>query len=220
MEDFRSCIFIISNSICVFLQGDAELAASLDSDNDHVPNSNDPQQHYGRSDCDAAATAAAAAAIAVDANDDLLLPVASHIPASRYRQPIIHTDICRIVVDILIELAKRCLDDPDFWPKYLLPITQRFTAIRESLGGSLYLVRGFAPVLESNDVRLRDFQKAILGLVTEVSGPETLTAYLALLANGDRPPMELLLSRLFVLGAASHRLQPVAELRFPTGTGE
>lgn len=145
---------------------------------------------------------------------------ASTTPASRYRQPIIHADICRIVVDILIELSKRCLDEPDFWPVYLLPITQRFTAIRESLGGSLYLLRGFAPVLESNDGRLRELQRAILGLVTEVSAPETLTAYLALLANGERPPMELLLGRLFNLGSASHRVKPVAEMRFPTRSGK
>lgn len=144
----------------------------------------------------------------------------SSAPASRYRHPIIHVDICRIVVDILIELAKRCLEEPDFWPVYLLPITQRFIAIRESLGGALLLLRGFAPVLESNDGRLRELQRAILVLVTDVSTPQTLTAYLALLANGERPPMEILLSRLFNLGGASHRVQPVSELRFPIGSGK
>lgn len=137
---------------------------------------------------------------------------------SRYRQHVVHADICRVVVDILIELSKRCLDDSEFWPSYLLPITQRLTAIRDSLGGSLFLLRGFAPILESDDPRSRDVQKAILGLITDINSADTLSAFLAIMANGERPPMDLLLARLFHLGSASLRLQPIAEFRFPVGS--
>lgn len=144
----------------------------------------------------------------------------SQIPSSRYRTQIVHSDICRIVVDILIELSKRCLDEPEFWPKYLLPIVVQLTAIRDSIGGSLFLLKGFACILESSDVRLRDFQKAVLELVTEVNTPDTLTAYFGILANSAQPPVDLLLTRLIYLGSSGLRAQPNAQLTFPTIYGK
>lgn len=143
----------------------------------------------------------------------------SQIPSSRYRTQIVHADICRIVVDILIELSKRCLDQPEFWPKYLLPIVLQLSAIRDSIGGSLYILKGFAAILECSDVRLRDFQKAVLELVTDVDTPDTLTAYFGILASGTKPPVDLLLSRLIYLGSSGLRAQPNAQLTFPTVNG-
>lgn len=117
--------------------------------------------------------------------------------------------------DVLVELSARCVRAPDFWPAQLLPIVQRLRAVRSALGGSLLLLRGFNTLLESGDPRLAELQCAVLALVDEIHRPATLAAYLAVMANGERPPMELLLARLFTLGAVSHRVQPQAEIRFP-----
>lgn len=136
-------------------------------------------------------------------------------PASRYRNHIVHEEICRIAIDIMIDLSKRCLEDPSFWPGYLMQIAVRFAAIRESIGGSLYLIRGFSPILESSDSRLRDFQKSILELITDINTPESLCAYFAIMTS-QQPPIDLLLPRLIYLGGFSHRLQPSVALRFPT----
>lgn len=115
----------------------------------------------------------------------------------------------------MIDLSKRCLDDPSFWPGYLMQIAVRFAAIREAIGSSLYLIRGFTPILESSDPRLRDFQKSILELITDINTPESLTAYLSIMTS-QQPPIDLLLPRLIYLGGFSHRLQPSVALRFPT----
>lgn len=144
----------------------------------------------------------------------------NQLPAatSRYRSHIVHEDICRIVIDILIELSQRCLDDPNFWPKYLMQITVRFAPIRESIGGSLYLIKGFTPILQSNDSRLRDFQKSILELITEINTPDTLAAYFSIM-TAEQPPIDLLLPRLIYLGSMSYHIQPSNELLFPTING-
>lgn len=130
-----------------------------------------------------------------------------------------HADICRIVVDILIELSKCCLNEPEFWPKYLLPIVVQLSAIRDSIGGSLFLLKGFALILECSDIRLRDFQKAILELISDVNTPDTLTTYFGILASGTHPPVDLLLTRLIYLESNGHRAQPNAQLTFPTTYG-
>lgn len=131
-----------------------------------------------------------------------------------------HAEICRIVIDMLMELSKRSLSEPDFWPKYLLPIAVQLTAIRESIGGSLFLIKGFASILECSDARLRDFQKAVLELVTNVNTPDTLAAYLGIMAAGKNPPVDLLLSRLIYLGNIGLRVQPITQLTFPTVNGK
>lgn len=83
----------------------------------------------------------------------------------------------------------------------------------------MFILKGFATVLECSDHRLGDFQKAILELVTDVNTPDTLTAYLGILANGTQPPIEMLLPRLIFLGSHGQRAQPNAYLRFPTIDG-
>lgn len=123
------------------------------------------------------------------------------------------------MMDILIDLSRRCLEDPVFWPKYLMQLATRFAAIRESIGGSLYLIRGFGPILQHNDSRLVDFQKSILELITDLNTPETLSAYLSLF-TGDNPPVDLLLPRLVYLGSGSYRIQPSVEITFPTSNGK
>lgn len=136
----------------------------------------------------------------------------------RYGNHFVHEGLCRVVIDILIELSKRCLKDPLYWPKYLIQIATRLGTIRESIGGSLYLIRGFSKILACNDSRLRDLQKSILELITEIKTPETLSAYLNIL-SGDDPPVDLLLPRLVYLGSMAYSVQPAFELQFPSING-
>lgn len=127
--------------------------------------------------------------------------------------------MCRVVIDILIELSKRCLKDPLFWPKHLIQIATRLGTIRESIGGSLYLIRGFSKILSCNNICLRDLQKSILELITDINTPDTLSAYLNIL-SGENPPVDLLLPRLVYLGKAAFDVQPSFALQFPTINGK
>lgn len=104
-----------------------------------------------------------------------------------------------------------------------MQIATRLYSIRDLLGGSLYLLRGFASVLETNESRLRDFQKAILDLITDLNTPDTLNAYLALMTS-ENPPLDLLLTRFIYLGGHGQCNQPSIEVEFPVfgegGSGE
>lgn len=135
--------------------------------------------------------------------------------STRYGTHIVHEGMCRVVIDVLMELSKRCLKDPSFWPKHLIQIATRLGTIRESIGGSLYLIRGFSKILASNDLRLRDLQKSIIELITDIDSPETLSAYLNIF-SGNNPPVDLLLPRLVFLGNNAYHVQPSFELQFPS----
>lgn len=134
-----------------------------------------------------------------------------------------HEGICKIVIEILIDLSKRCLTTPTFCLNNLMQIATRLYSIRDLLGGSLYLLRGFAAVLETNNPRLRDFQKSILDLITDLNSPDTLSAYLALMTS-ENPPLDLLLTRFIYLGGHGQCNQPSIEIEFPifggSGSGE
>lgn len=100
-----------------------------------------------------------------------------------------------------------------------MQIATRLYSIRDLLGGPLYLIRGFANVLETNDVRLRDFQKSILDLITDLNTPDTLCSYLNLMTS-ENPPLDLLLSRLILLGSQEYGVQPSIEIEFPVFSGK
>lgn len=142
----------------------------------------------------------------------------TNVQSSRYGNHVVHEGLCRVVIDILIELSKRCLKDPLFWPKHLVQIATRLGTIRESIGGSLYLIRGFSKILACNDLRLRELQKSILELITDINTPETLSAYLNIL-SGDNPPVDLLVPRLVYLGSIGYRVQPSFAFEFPSVNG-
>lgn len=99
-----------------------------------------------------------------------------------------------------------------------MQIATRLHTIRDLLGGSLYLLRGFAAVLETNDPRLRDLQKSILELITDLNTPDTLSAYLGLMTSPN-PPLDLLLSRFVYLGGHGQCNQPSIEIEFPVSGG-
>lgn len=130
-----------------------------------------------------------------------------------------HEGICRIVTDILIDLSRRCLEDHEFSINNLMEIASRLYSIRDLLGGSMYLIRGFGSVLETNEIRLRDFQKSILDLITDLNTPDILSAYLTLMAS-ENPPLDLLLNRLIYLGSYTQHTQPSIEVEFPVFGGE
>lgn len=94
----------------------------------------------------------------------------------------------------------------------------RLHSIRDLLGGPLYLIRGFASILETNDSRLRDLQKSILDLITDLNTPDTLSAYLNLMTS-ESPPLDILLSKLIALGSQGQSVQPSIEIEFPVSSG-
>lgn len=76
-------------------------------------------------------------------------------PASRYRTHVLHEGLCRLVIEIMIELSVKCIKNPDAWTDNLTQLANRLFVVRESLGGSLFLLKGFAPLLSCNDSRLK-----------------------------------------------------------------
>lgn len=134
--------------------------------------------------------------ISLESSNDVLR--STIIPASKFRSNIIYSGICRIIVEILFELSKKCLDDPNFWPGLLYQILTRLSVIRSVLGGSVFLIKGFSPVLESNDIRIRELQKSILELIDDLQTPESLSAFLSIFAS-ENPPVDLLLPRISYL---------------------
>lgn len=129
-----------------------------------------------------------------------------------------HENIARIVVEILMNLSERCKESIDFWPNLLTQVVTRLIVIRDSLGGSDFIIKGFAPILESKEDNLRDFQKAILELITDLNTPEAVTSYLSILSTKN-PPIDLLLPRLLHLSNASIKNQPYVNIQFPITNG-
>lgn len=136
-----------------------------------------------------------------------------------FRTHYVHEGICKIVIEILIDLSKRCLSNPNFGLNSLMQIATRLFSIRDVLGGPLYLIKGFANILETKEVRLRDFQKSTLDLITDLNTPDTLCAYLSLMSS-ENPPLDILLSRLIYLGNQGQSVHPSIEIEFPVACGE
>jgi hypothetical protein len=72
-------------------------------------------------------------------------------PASHFRSKILYDNLCKIVVEILFDLSKKCLKDPTFWPGLLTQLAIRLITVREFLGVSKFVLAGLQPVLESDD---------------------------------------------------------------------
>jgi hypothetical protein len=50
-----------------------------------------------------------------------------------------------------MDLSKRCVERPEQWqPNVLISLAQRLTCMKTFLGGSEFLLRGFAPILKNN----------------------------------------------------------------------
>ncbi|XP_030373390.1 uncharacterized protein LOC115623261 [Scaptodrosophila lebanonensis] len=136
-------------------------------------------------------------------------------PSSRYRTHIMHEGLSRLVVEILIELSMLCMRNPIGWTESLTQLANRLFVIRDSLGGPLCLLRGFAPLLRCNDARLRELQHSILELITHLNTPDVLQCFFSIMAS-KQPPMDILMKYLHHITSGSLRkVQPCMELEFP-----
>lgn len=141
-----------------------------------------------------------------------------HFPAGDQFQ--LHEGVCQIVMEILFELSKKCVAEPSLWSNNLNAVLNHLTVVSRSLGGTEAILRGFAAVLESNDVRLRELQGSILGLVQNILTPASLTAYMSLF-TAEQPPVELLLPKFYESTVAKMEIrEPICEMEFPTRNGE
>jgi hypothetical protein len=60
------------------------------------------------------------------------------------------------VVEILMDLSKRCVEKPDEWqPSILMSLAQRLTCMKSYLGGSEFLLKGFSTILQTRNPDLK-----------------------------------------------------------------
>lgn len=141
-------------------------------------------------------------------------------PSSRYRTHILHEGICRLVVEILIELSQKCCENPSGWCDNLAQLINRLFVIREYLGGPLFLLKGFAPVLKCNEPRLRELQQCILELVVDLNSPEVLSTFFGILASKN-PPADILVKYMhYITCNTLKKCQASVELEFPVNIGK
>lgn len=57
--------------------------------------------------------------------------------------------ICRLVVEILMDLSKKFIDDEDNLDA-LIPLAQRLSSMKSYLGGTEFLLQGFSPIFKNN----------------------------------------------------------------------
>ncbi|XP_062557057.1 lysosomal-trafficking regulator isoform X2 [Armigeres subalbatus] len=153
-----------------------------------------------------------------DVENDQLLTVASRRNSSMRSREVgstkINQNICNIVIDILVELSKKCATDPQSWCPTLSQMILKLNGIKDHLGGSLYLITGFGPVLERSDVRLKELQTSILELITDLDTPEVFSKFLQLLTLDD-PPVQLILTKLMNIVDTTFKLECYTEISFP-----
>lgn len=137
-----------------------------------------------------------------------------YIPSSRYKTKIIHSGVCQIIVEILINLSQKCVKESKVWVAPLNKLVNSLFSIKELLGGSLLLLKGFSPVLSVNRPDLADFQQSILNLITEINTPEILQIYFHILSSKN-PPVEVLMKFLVYRIFSDIKKQPKMELIFP-----
>ncbi|XP_055527786.1 lysosomal-trafficking regulator [Wyeomyia smithii] len=150
-------------------------------------------------------------------NDQLMPPLRVRKGSLRSREigyTRVNENICTLVVDILIELSKKCALNPQNWCPVLAQLVLKLNSIKEYLGGSLYLISGFGPILEKSDLELKELQTSILELITDLESPEVFSKFLQLLSFED-PPVHLILTKLMNLVDTNCKLECYTELQFP-----
>uniref|UniRef100_A0A182W1K3 Lysosomal-trafficking regulator n=1 Tax=Anopheles minimus TaxID=112268 RepID=A0A182W1K3_9DIPT len=139
-------------------------------------------------------------------------PTGGKKPCSTNRMP--NEQICTIVTEILVELSGRCVERPEHWCPVLAQMVVKLNIIRNYLGGSLYLIRGFATVLQTSDARLKELQAAIVELIVDLDVPEVLIKFMQLLVHKD-PPVQLILTKLTNLFEAGSGVECYQCVQFP-----
>ncbi|KAL9905520.1 lysosomal-trafficking regulator mauve isoform 2-T7 [Glossina fuscipes fuscipes] len=136
-------------------------------------------------------------------------------PSSRYRTHMLHEGICCLVIDILIELSEKCCLNPTGWCENLAQLMNRLFVIRDYLGGPLVMLKGFGPILQCNDARLRELQQSILELVVDLNTPDVLQIFFSILASKN-PPIDILINYMnYICANTLKRAHPSVELEFP-----
>lgn len=135
---------------------------------------------------------------------------------SHYRTNILHDGICRMVIEILIELSKKCCQDPGSgWSDGLVQLLNRLFIIRKNLGSPTFLLKGFTSILQCSDVRLRDLQQAFLELITDLTTADNLNLFFSMLA-AKNPPVDILIKHINHIVVNTLKIpQPSAEIEFP-----
>ncbi|XP_052863584.1 lysosomal-trafficking regulator [Anopheles cruzii] len=156
----------------------------------------------------------------------------NHVPQSRHGLPTyqrnrqteeggkqsvgsMNANICTLVTEILVELSARCAESPDHWCSVLSQMVVKLNMIRHCLGGALYLIRGFASVLQRNDSRLKELQSSIMDLIVDLNNPDVLVRFVQLLGHPD-PPVQSILTKLTKLFEASSAVECYQSVAFPT----
>lgn len=128
--------------------------------------------------------------------------------------------ICKLVVEILMDLSKRCIERPEQWQaNILISLAQRLICMKTYLGGSEFLLRGFAAILQSQDENFISLQKTILELVEDLNTPGSLQAFLSLLTV-DGAAIEPVISRFETLCKNEEYPKPFVKVSFPTFSSE
>ncbi|CRK97431.1 CLUMA_CG010820, isoform A [Clunio marinus] len=124
--------------------------------------------------------------------------------------------ICKLVVEILMELSRRCVEKPSQWdPNVLTSLAQRLSCMKTYLGGSEILLKGFSGILLSRNESLSDLQKTILNLVEDLNAPEAFKTFLSILTENEAC-VELIVSRLVSICNKEKSPQPFIKVSFPT----
>lgn len=112
----------------------------------------------------------------------------------------------------MCDFFNRCLAAESCWPNLLQQILTRIASVRDCLGGSVFLIRGFKQVLEVDDNKLSDLQRSILELITDLNTPDALTEYFRLF-TAKNPPVDLLMARLqYIVNGSLARVQSTMKI--------
>uniref|UniRef100_A0A182SZT8 Uncharacterized protein n=1 Tax=Anopheles maculatus TaxID=74869 RepID=A0A182SZT8_9DIPT len=142
--------------------------------------------------------------------DSIVVGGLKQCPVSR----LANDQICTIVTEILVELSNRCVERPEHWCPVLAQMVVKLNIVRNCLGGSLYLIRGFATVLQTSDARLKELQAAIVDLIVDFDVPEVLIKFMQLLHRKD-PPVQLILTKLTNLYEVGSGVECYQCVQFP-----
>ncbi|XP_070492270.1 lysosomal-trafficking regulator [Chironomus tepperi] len=123
--------------------------------------------------------------------------------------------ICKLVIEILMNLSIRYLENRDQWdPEVMTSLMRRISCMNKYFGGSDFIIKGFSPVLSLNEAELEKLQKGILDLIGDLNSPEILKACFSLLTNNN-VPVELIISRIEAICNQETFPKPFNSVKYP-----
>lgn len=79
----------------------------------------------------------------------------THLPVNANQSNYMNRTISHLVVQILIEMTKRCIKNRNFWLENLKRLALRMQVLKNFLGGSAFVLEGFTALLKVSDPELR-----------------------------------------------------------------